>query len=208
MVRKTGGFTPSSTYSCPRKLPVEFLETLQISGNWGETADMKALTQRIDNTLDELRAVPGVLGAATSASLPGILSDSRTELKVTERSNMEDKIFADSRHVSNGYFETMRIPVLAGEDCRQSANYYSNVVVNRSFANTYLAGVQAIEHHVNLVSSQFLPSPARILGAVGDPREQGSIASQSPLSIGVSALPIQVRIFLFEHRAIPWRWRK
>ncbi|MGC2662405.1 MAG: ABC transporter permease [Bryobacteraceae bacterium] len=147
--------------------------TLQISGNWGETADMKALTQRIDNTLEELRAVPGVLGAATSASLPGILSDSRTELKVTERSNMEDKIFADSRYVSNGYFETMRIPVLAGEDCRQSATYYGNVVVNRSFANTYLAGVQAIEHHVHLVSSQFLPSPARILGVVGDAREQG-----------------------------------
>lgn len=147
--------------------------TLQISGNWGETADMKALTQRIDNTLEELRAVPGVLGAATSASLPGILSDSRTELKVTERSNMEDKIFADSRYVSNGYFETMRIPVLAGEDCRQSATYYGNVVVNRSFANTYLAGAQAIGHHVQLVSSQFLPSAARILGVVGDAREQG-----------------------------------
>ena len=50
--------------------------TFRISGNWGETADMKQLTQRIDRTLDELRATPGVRAAATTATLPGAGGDS------------------------------------------------------------------------------------------------------------------------------------
>ena len=47
--------------------------TLQISGGWAETADMKRLTQRIDGDLDALRAVPGVEAAATSGWLPAAL---------------------------------------------------------------------------------------------------------------------------------------
>jgi putative ABC transport system permease protein len=46
--------------------------TFQISGSWGETAEMKQLTQRIDRTLDGLRSLPGVEAAATSGMLPGI----------------------------------------------------------------------------------------------------------------------------------------
>ena len=38
--------------------------TLQISAGWGETADMKRLTQRIHHDLDALRSIPGVEGAA------------------------------------------------------------------------------------------------------------------------------------------------
>ena len=43
--------------------------TLHISGGWGETADYKKLTARVDRTLDELRHVPGVEATATSATL-------------------------------------------------------------------------------------------------------------------------------------------
>src|SRR5262249_44820145 len=34
--------------------------TFRITGNWGETADMKVLWQRMEATLDGLRALPGV----------------------------------------------------------------------------------------------------------------------------------------------------
>jgi putative ABC transport system permease protein len=46
--------------------------TLQVSGSWGETSDMKGVVQRIDRTLDGLRTLPGVEAAATAAMLPGI----------------------------------------------------------------------------------------------------------------------------------------
>jgi putative ABC transport system permease protein len=155
--------------------------TFRISGNWGETADMNKLTQRINRTLDDLRTSPGVRAAATSATLPGIAADFRAEVKLAEgRAESERKIVADSRFVSNGYFATMQIPVLAGEGCRESRNYFDSVVVNRSFASAYLSGSRAIGHHLQLVSNHFLPSPAEIRGIVGDAREQGLNREPAP----------------------------
>jgi predicted permease len=178
--------------------------TLQISGNWGETADMKGLTRRIDTALEDLRAVPGVIGAATSATLPGIVSDSRTELKLTEgRAETEGKIVADSRFVSNGYFEAMKIPILAGEGCRESANYYGTVIVNRSFAGAYLNGAQALGHHLQLVSSQFLPSPAEITGIVGDAREQGLNRAPAPTVYWCVSAPTPFPNFLIRTQGNP-----
>jgi putative ABC transport system permease protein len=76
--------------------------TLRISGNWGETGDMKKLTARINRTLDDLRTLPGVRGAATSATLPGMPDDFRTEIQLDGRAERQTKIVADSRFVSNG----------------------------------------------------------------------------------------------------------
>lgn len=178
--------------------------TLQISGNWGETADMKTLTRRIDTTLDELRAVPGVRAAATSVSLPGMASDYRTELKLSEgRPETEDKISADSRFVSNGYFETMRIPLLEGEGCRPSVNYFGTVVVNRSFANTYFSGSPAIGHHLQIVASQFLPSPAEIRGIVADAREQGLNREPAPTVYWCVSAPNPFPTFLIRTQGEP-----
>jgi putative ABC transport system permease protein len=178
--------------------------TLQISGNWGETADMKTLTRRIDTTLDDLRAVPGVLEAATSATLPGIVSDSRTELKLTEgRDETEGKIFADSRFVSNGYFDTMKVPLLAGEGCRQSTYYFGTMVVNRSFADAYLSGSTAIGHHLQMVASKFLTSPAEILGIVGDAREQGLNHAPVPTVYWCVSAPTPFPNFLIRTQGDP-----
>jgi len=183
---------------------VNHVLTLQISGNWGETGNMKALTNRIDATLEQLRAVPGVRNAATSATLPGIVSDSRSELKLVEgRAETEGKIVADSRAVSNGYFETMKIPILAGEGCRQSANYYGTTVVNRSFAEAYLSGSSAIGHHLQLVSSQFLPGPAEIRGIVGDAREEGLNREPEPTVYWCVSAPTPFPNFLIRTQGDP-----
>ena len=40
--------------------------TFRVSGNWAETANRARLVQRIDGTLEALRALPGVEAAATS----------------------------------------------------------------------------------------------------------------------------------------------
>src|SRR5437667_6312546 len=81
---------------------------LHVSGGWGETADMKALTQRIDRTLDDLRNLPGVEATGTSVTLPGVPASFETELKLTPPpADVERKIVAESRFVSPGYFTTM-----------------------------------------------------------------------------------------------------
>lgn len=151
---------------------ISHILTLRISGSWAETNDFKKFAQRIDRDLEELRATPGVHAAATSLFLPGIPGDSQIEVKISEgRSEAEGKIIADSRVVSQGYFETMQIPLLAGEGCHESLN--AQVVVNRSFADKYLSGSTAIGHHLQQASNSWGIAPSEIRGIAADAREQG-----------------------------------
>jgi predicted permease len=155
--------------------------TLRISGNWGETVDMKKVRQWINLTLDALSALPGIRAAATAAALPGISGDAQTEVKLIEgRAETEGKIIADSRFISYGYFAAMQIPVLEGEGCRETVNNTDAVVVNRSFVNKYLSGSPAIGHHLQWTSSQFIPQPSEIRGIAADAREQGINREPSP----------------------------
>jgi putative ABC transport system permease protein len=150
----------------------EHVLTFHMSSSWGETGDQKAATQRLDRVLDSLRSVPGVTAAAASMGLPGLPVQYQMELNTVEgRAETEPKMIAQSRAVSPSYFATMRIPLLAGETCRSNLNT-SGMLVNRSFANAYLAGRAAIGLHLMQPGSVFL-QPSEIRGIVGDARESG-----------------------------------
>jgi predicted permease len=146
--------------------------TLQISGSWGETSDMKNVIQRIDRTLDGLRTMPGVEAAATAGALPGASYIYQVEYNVDGHANPDRKILADSRTVSVGYFDAMRIPILAGDVCRQGSAT-SDVIVNRSFANLYLGGTTAIGHQLKQAAYNDFGIEGQVRGIVGDAREEG-----------------------------------
>jgi putative ABC transport system permease protein len=174
--------------------------TFRISGSYAETVDWKSLTQRIDRTIEELRGVPGVEGAAASTELPGVPSQYPTELRFAEgQQDPQHKMVAQSRFISPGYFATMQIPLLAGELCREpQMNLRSSaadptgihhvefsaiqVVVNRSFADTYPAGSTVIGHHLQVLGNSFMqPKDAgEVRGIVGDAREEGINRPPSP----------------------------
>jgi len=187
--------------------------TLHISAGWGETADMKALGQRIDRTLDALRGVPGVEAAATSADLPGVPTQYQTEVKLMEGSARPDrKIMVESRFVSPDYFATLQIPLLAGDLCREpvsspdrkGAGWSSlQVMVNRSFANTYLPGATAMGYHVQLPGNSFVPPPGEIRGIVGDAREEGLNRAPSPTVYWCVADPDPDPYYLIRARGAP-----
>jgi putative ABC transport system permease protein len=148
--------------------------TFHISASYGETTNLKAMGQRIDRTLDSLRALPGVASVATSVTLPGVSSEYPQEFKIAEGEvDPNRKINADSRAVSPDYFATMQIPLLEGAACHQQSNG-ADVMVNRSFASTYFPQSQAVGHHlvVQGSSASFFP-PGEIRGIVGDAREEG-----------------------------------
>jgi len=157
--------------------------TFHVSASYGETADWKGLTQRIDRTIGSLRNMPGVETAATAATLPGVPSHYQMELKFAEgQVDPERKIIVQSRFVSTGYFALMQIPLLSGEVCHESPDSLKsiNVMVNRSFVNTYLADSTAVGRHLQEVpSSTFLPA-GEIQGVVGDAREEGLDREPSP----------------------------
>lgn len=146
--------------------------TFQISGSWGETTDMPKVVQRIDRSLDAIRAIPGVEAAATAAMLPGVSSLYQIEFKIDGKLAPGHPILADSRYVSAGYFDTMRIPLLAGERCRQ-ASKTSEVLVNRAFAEKYMSDTSPVGHQLaGATYNDFLPS-GMIRGIAGNAREEG-----------------------------------
>ncbi len=154
--------------------------TLRISGSWGETVNMGKLVQRIDRTLDGLRSVPGVEAAATSATLPGVSIEHQTELAVAEgQRDPNRKIFADERFVSADYFAAMRIPLLQGGSC-QNGSLIPAVVVNRSFANTYLANSPVLGYHLSSAAANTFMGTSEIRGIAGDAREAGLSSAPGP----------------------------
>jgi predicted permease len=146
--------------------------TFELSMNWGETGDMKKLRQFTDHILETLRATPGVEAAAISVGVPGVPFHYQTELKLTEgRADTEPKIVAENRFVSASYFATMRIPLLAGEVCRETDGP-PTVVVNRAFADAYFPGAPVIGHHLQSLNLGY-SGAAAISGISGDARETG-----------------------------------
>lgn len=125
--------------------------------------------QRIDRVLEGLSALPDVEAAATSFGLlPGVHDPYTEELSLVEGAvASRSPIVAETRTVSPSYFETMQIPLLEGEMCRQPGNESVEAVVNRSFARTYFPGRSPIG--LRLAGD----TPERIVGIVGDARELG-----------------------------------
>ncbi|HWC19758.1 MAG TPA: ABC transporter permease [Terriglobales bacterium] len=177
--------------------------TLEISESYGETADMKALRQRSNRILDTLGAVPGVEAAADAATLPGVPGQQQTELQIIEgEQDPNRKIIADSRFVSTGYFDVMRIPVLTGESCHDSSET-TQVVVNRSFANTYLGQEAAIGHHVKTSAYAQFALTGEIRGVVADAREQGLNTEPMPTVYWCSNVAFPGTYFLIRTRTDP-----
>ena len=173
--------------------------TFRISGNWGETSDMKTLTQRIDRTLDTIRATPGVVAAATTAMLPGIPVESRTEVKLID-APQPDRIIAQNRYVSNGYFATMKIPMLAGVPCPATG---SAVIVNRSFVTNYLNNLEPIGQHLRFAPDPWDTPPSEIKGIVADTREQGMNQAPAPTLYWCLSAPFPTPYFLVQTRSDP-----
>jgi putative ABC transport system permease protein len=149
--------------------------TFRVSATFGEDLDYTRTVQRINRTLDALRALPGVEAAATTLSLSGLPGQVQLEYRLAEGRASDAPMIADARVVSPEYFETMRIPLLAGDRCRPTttAAGTTEVIVNRSFAERYLAARTAIGLHLAAAT------PDRIVGVVADARERG--ADQSPI---------------------------
>jgi predicted permease len=190
--------------------------TFHVSASWGESEQMQKLEQRIDRTMEALRSLPGVDSVATSAVLPGVPSQYQTELQFAEReTDPEHKMVAESRFISPSYFEAMKIPLLSGESClapkfNSAAHVVGQpdtefgsvyVVVNRSFANTYLHGSTALGRHLRLVGQ--LLHEGEIRGVVGDAREEGLSHTPGPTVYWCMSAPVPDPFYLVCTRTEP-----
>ncbi len=191
LARVNAGFDPSH------------ILTLHISGSYGETVDIKALGQRIDRDLDAIRAVPGVESAATAAALPGVPDNRKAQIALLEgEQDPARPPMANNRFVSDGYFATMRIPVLAGTPC-EPGNEKHDVLVNRSFAERYFENTSAIGHHIRFGVDSTFSLTGEVRGLVADTREQGLSAAPEPAIYWCISAPQPDPEFLVRTRTEP-----
>jgi putative ABC transport system permease protein len=145
--------------------------TFHVSVSWAETSDPKAGKQRMDRILDGVASLPGVESSTSSAFLPGVPNEYQLDMQVDNgRAESEPKVRAYARFVAPSYFATLRVPLLAGDMCRDGAAQ-PPLMVNRMFANRYLNGTGVIGHNL-AVPGNYVPS-GQIHGIVGDARETG-----------------------------------
>ncbi len=150
----------------------ERVVSFQVTSAWGETGDRAASKRRADRIIERLAAVPGVESAGEANALPGVPTEYQVEFTVAEgRSPTDPKMLAEGRGVTPSYFATMQIPLLSGQTCRDDLSVRT-AMVNRAFANTYLAGRSPVGLHIAQQANPSLP-PSEISGVVGDAREMG-----------------------------------
>lgn len=152
--------------------------TFRMSASWSERLD--AVVQRQARTVNALRALPGVDAAAFSQQPPAGIVIPPGEFHIEGRDAAEHT-FATGRSVSPGYFRTLHIPVLQGETCsdQPAGPLYSTVLVTRAFADRFFPGATPIGHLLTPQGGAI--SAQRIIGVVGDVRENGVVHDAEPL---------------------------
>jgi len=134
-----------------------------------------------ERLLEKLRASPGVDAAGLTIGLP---LDPKGRFLIDESAVAIDRglpVAADERPtarmqvVTDGYFEALRVPVLAGRSFSDSDTGESAavVIVNKTFADRYFPGGDALghslTHELSIVPGQ--PTRRLIVGIVGDVRQ-------------------------------------
>jgi predicted permease len=177
--------------------------TFRITGNWGETGDMAALRRRMTATLEALRALPGIEAAATTLAAPGVPFEHPSQLRIVEGdAGVNERLRANMRVVSAGYFATLQIPLLAGTGC-PAGETTPTALVNRRFAALYTAGAAPIGRHVEQVPVNGFLGTGRIVGVVGDAREEGLNHEPPAIVYWCHAAPVPVPLFIVRTRAEP-----
>jgi len=150
--------------------------TFRMSASWSERLD--AVVQREARTVNRLNGIPGVESAAFSQQPPAGLEIPPGEFHIDGRDPAE-RTFATGRSVSAGYFRTLHIPLLQGETCSSDPSASKpTVLVTRAFGNRFFPGENPIGH---TITPQGLPTAQRIVGVVGDVRENGVLHDAEPL---------------------------
>ena len=126
-----------------------------------------------DELVRRVEAVPGVRAAATSAALPlsfirvtPILPEGQPDVPLAQRP------FVDIEAISPRWFQTMRVPMVAGREFTAADNAQAPkvVIVNESFARQFWPNENPIGKRV--VVGRW-PDPAEVVGESADLKNKG-----------------------------------
>jgi predicted permease len=158
--------------------------TFRLSGSFSETRNYPGVVQRINRTIEELEALPGIENVGTSFAIPGVGAGFEEEVPLADASSAaEPRVVSETRTVSPSYFATLGIPLVAGEICRQADMVTRDAVVNRAFVERYFPQRSVLG--LPLAGN----TPGRITGIVGDVRELNTLLPPVPVVYFCNSAP-------------------
>src|SRR5215469_194351 len=148
--------------------------------------------------LAQVKALPGVVDAAESSSVPPYGGD-ESKMEIAGKTHMEDwrTLF---QQVSQEYFRTLRIEVRRGRTFNEAeVNDARKVaVVNEMFVRKYLPKENPIGQHVRLANLEGVSDPSlEIIGVIGDVTNRGLQAPIEPelwMPYSLTSMPPQVLV--------------
>ncbi|HSE19428.1 MAG TPA: ABC transporter permease [Pyrinomonadaceae bacterium] len=163
------GFTPDNVF------------TMQISLPGSKYGDREQRVDFFNRLLERVRAVPGVVDAAAGEQPPSLISTWTMDIALegADAATTQTRSAAEAHAVTARYFQTMRIPLLQGQDF---ANQYRidqplEFIVSESFARRYWPNESAI-------GKRFRPGSnnpfGTVVGVVGDVRTLNSQPDTAP----------------------------
>ena len=134
--------------------------------------DAPARAAVVSRLLERIEAVPGVVAAGTTQTtfLP---NQGMFTMMYLEGGATPDPERSHIRHITPGYFETLRVPVLEGRPLEERDRAGAALVCNvsQAFAKKYFPDGNAVGRRVRRASSPVLWMT--IVGVVGDVRDNG-----------------------------------
>jgi predicted permease len=172
---------------------------LEPSGSNSKAQQQRRLTHLYDSLTERVQALPGVRSASLSGSTP--LSSENLNFLTYVPSASSGSQFVSSAvagvgaelsvamtQVFPGYFATLGIPIIAGQDFDPSDNSAQDgvlttedtptkVIVNKVMADRYLSGIGAVGH---VFAADPGPMRFQVIGIAADARERDVRKSASP----------------------------
>lgn len=161
--------------------------TMDMSMAGGRFDKSAALGQLVRQSVERIEAVPGVLAAATTCSLPlepsfglGFTIEGRPLTDGPSHGG------ADWRTVSPRYFDVFKIPVLRGRSFtnRDESGAPGVVLINDSFARKFWPKEDPVGQLISIgkgMGVMFNEGPRQIVGIVGDVRDDGLNTDPGPI---------------------------
>ena len=135
----------------------------------------------IERLLRELATIPGVSSVGSTQASFGAAENMQSNFEIEGRSTSTgERLAANIRHVTPGYFATLRVPLRAGraftDADRQGAPMVA--VVSESFAQRFWPGENAIGRRLRRARPEIVW--LEVVGIAADVRDAGLATSEAP----------------------------
>ncbi len=145
-------------------------------------AEQRGLTY--SRILERLRSIPGVAVASAAWRTP-FGSNARIAIDVegfTPTPGEDARV--QLNQVSEGYFATIRTPILAGRDFNQGDKpaLPEVAIVNEELARKFFGGARALGQHFRVPSGNGFSSPIEIIGIVANTKESDLREASLPIA--------------------------